>query len=163
MVKRKRFLAMGLLIAALLIGAGVTYLQYDLRSFVRMGGTAYDRYAQILDLSGRQDVEFEKLPRFYDLRQVDLRGTGMTAAQYEQLQTQLPECEIIWQVPFQGALLELDTREVTVSSLSLEDVRVLTYLPELQVVEAETCTDYAELDCLVRTLPGRCWSWTPGR
>ena len=153
MGKRKRVLAMGLLIAALLIGAGAVYIQYDLRSFVRMGGTAYDRYAQTLDLSGKQDVEYDKLPRFYDLRQLDLRGTGMTVSQYGQLQAGLPECEILWEVPFQGELLELDTRVVTVSALSLEDVHTLTFLPKLKRVNALSCGDYEALDCLARALP----------
>ena len=103
MVKRKRFLALGALMTALAAGIITVCIQYDLRSFVRMGDGVYDRYAQSLDLSGRQDVDFAKLPRFYNLRQLDLRNTGLTVEQFDWLRGRMPDCEIAWLVPFQGA------------------------------------------------------------
>ena len=37
-----------------------------------------------------------------DISRLDLRDRAMTAAEYEQLRTALPECEILWRVPCQG-------------------------------------------------------------
>ena len=153
MVKRKRILALVVLLAALALGGAAVWIQYDLRSFVRMGGCTYDRYAQQLDLSGRQDVEFSKLPRFYHLRQLDLRFTGLTVEEYDRLQAQMPKCSIAWQVPFQGKLLDLSTQTLTVSSLTREDVAALTHLPALRSVDAEGCRDYAVLEALAQSLP----------
>lgn len=153
MVKRKRILALVMLVGALAFGALAVWIQYDLRSFVRMDGCKYNRYAQQLDLSGRQNVEFSKLPRFYHLRQLDLRGTGLTLEQYDWLQAQMPKCSIAWQVPFQGKALDLSTQTLTVSSLTQGDVAALTHLPALREVDAEGSGDYAALEALVSALP----------
>lgn len=154
MVKRKRFLALGALMTALAAGIITVCIQYDLRSFVRMGDGVYDRYAQSLDLSGRQDVDFSKLPRFYNLRQLDLRNTGLTVEQFDWLRGRMPDCEIAWLVPFQGALLDPDTEELTVSRLTPEDLPALKHLPRLRRVDAEACRDYEALEALSQAMPG---------
>ena len=154
MVKRKRFLALGALMTALAAGIITVCIQYDLRSFVRMGDGVYDRYAQSLDLSGRQDVDFSKLPRLYNLRQLDLRNTGLTVEQFDWLRGRMPDCEIAWLVPFQGALLDPDTEELTVSRLTPEDLPALKHLPRLRRVDAEACRDYEALEALSQAMPG---------
>ena len=160
MVKRKRFLALGALMTALAAGIITVCIQYDLRSFVRMGDGVYDRYAQSLDLSGRQDVDFSKLPRFYNLRQVDLRNTGLTVEQFDWLRGRMPDCEIAWLVPFQGALLDPDTEELTkplmsagvistqlvASAKSVEGYRLMTReWKNGDIVEAVYVSEQAEL------------------
>lgn len=153
MVKRKRFLALGALMTVLLAGSIAVFIQYDLRSFVRMGEGAYDRYAQSLDLSGRQDVDFSRLPRFYNLHQLDLRNTGLTVEQFDWLRSRMPDCEISWLVPFQGTLLDPDTEELTVSHLTLEDLPALKHLPHLRRVDAADCRDYEVLEALSQAMP----------
>ena len=153
MVKRKRFLALGALMTVLLAGSIAVFIQYDLRSFVRMGEGIYDRYAQSLDLSGRQDVDFSRLPRFYNLHQLDLRNTGLTVEQFDWLRSRMPDCEITWLVPFQGTLLDPDTEELTVSHLTSEDLSALKHLPHLRRVDAEDCRDYEALEALSQAMP----------
>ncbi len=104
--------------------------------------------AQALDLSGKENLQVEELQKLKALKYLNLEGTGITVSQYEALRQLLPECEISWLVPFQGQYLSPDTRELTLSALSLEDVEVLDYLPQLTRVDATACRDYEALRLL---------------
>lgn len=88
-----------------------------------------------------------------DTAYLDLRGTGISPAHYEEVRKQLPNCEIDWEVPFQGKFYSEDTTELTVTSLTDEDVALLDYLPELAAVHAEGCRDYEMLQTLQERRP----------
>ena len=77
-----------------------------------------------------------------DAALLDLRGQDISPAHYEAVKAQLPECEIWWDVPFQGQRLPQTTTELTVSSMTPEDLAMLSYFPDLTVIHAEACTDY---------------------
>ena len=126
-----------------------------------LNGTAYPRATAELDLSGIQDPELEKIPELAGLRQLNLRDTGISIEEYEALRAALPECRILWSVPFQGGFLPDDTTEITVSSLSDGDVALLAeYLPGLTRVHAEGCGDYDQLMALRDALPQAVVSYT---
>ena len=147
MVKRKRYTALAVLIAVMVLIVGGVFYGYDVQNFVRIGGTKYDRYAESLDLSNVQSLDFRKLTRFYNLKELDLRGTGLTVADFEMLSRAL-NCRILWQVPFQGQYLDREaTTALKIEHLSGEDVKALRYLPRLRQVDATECTD---LDNLLR-------------
>lgn len=88
-----------------------------------------------------------------DAAYLDLRGKEISREHYDSLRQQLPECELAWDVPFQGDYLPEDTAELRISALSEEDVEMLSYLPQLTRVEAEGCTDYANLMALRERYP----------
>lgn len=96
-------------------------------------------------------VEDAVYPR--DAEGLDLRGTGISADHYEALRAQLPDCEILWEVPFQGGYVENTAAEITVTSLTELDLALLSYLPQLQRVNAEGCRDYAQLWALMEKRP----------
>jgi len=89
---------------------------------------------------------------------LDLRGTGVSLEHYETVKAQLPNCEIRYDLPFQGAFYPDDTRELALTSLTEEDMALLDYLPQLETVDARGCRDYDRLlqlqqrrpDCHVR-------------
>ena len=83
------------------------------------------------------DTVYEK-----DTAVLDLRGQEISAANYEALKTQLPESEILWDVPFQGQRLPQDTKELTIAALTEADLAALDYFPELTTIHARACTDY---------------------
>lgn len=85
--------------------------------------------------------------------QLDLTEKAVTIAHYDKLRTALPECDIHWNVPFQDGTLDSKTAEITITTLSDEDISVLSYLPNLKTVHAGDCTDYAQLLTLRQTLP----------
>ena len=63
--------------------------------------------------------------------QVDLQDTDLTAEQYQQLQQKLPNCQIIWSVPFQGQHYASNTTSLHTSQLTQADIALLAYFPDL--------------------------------
>ena len=80
-----------------------------------------------------------------DSRELDLREENISVEHYESLARKLPDCEIHWNVPFQNTTYPEDVTEITVTSLEEKDLAALAYLPDLEVVHAEQCRDYALL------------------
>lgn len=84
---------------------------------------------------------------------LDLRGEEITAEHYEKLRRKLPQCEIQWNIPFQGTYYSQNTKSLTITNLTDGQVRQLDYLLELETVNAEDCTDYAALAALQERRP----------
>lgn len=69
--------------------------------------------------------------------QLDLREQELTESYYLELQQALPECEILWNVPFQNGFLSSDSQSVTVSNLTEADAKtLLLYFPNLKTLDA---------------------------
>jgi len=89
-----------------------------------------------------------------DSHSLDLREEGISFAYYDSLQEQLPKCNILWNVPFQGSRYSSDSQQLTITTLTEEDISVLEqYFPKLQTVDARGCHDYAILETLMERLP----------
>ena len=139
------------LVIALIIGI-ISFINYH-NTYVSIGGTEYRRDAVCLDLSGQNIDGVEKLKKIPGLETVDLRDTGLTLEQYQDLQAALPGCEIIWSVPFQDGYCSSNLTTLTVDTLSEADFEVFQYLPDLKCVKADNCTDYDVLMTLVEQHP----------
>lgn len=113
------------------------------------GGVVW--YKQVWYPNAHVFVEDAVYPR--DSTHINLRGTGISLQHYEALRQQLPDCEILWDLPFQGGFLPDDTRELTLSTLSDADVELLDYLTELKTVDATACRDYAQIFALRERRP----------
>lgn len=146
-----------LTIAALLIlvlVAGVFVgIQYYQSLHITIHGNTYERSITQLDLKGIENPELNLICQLNSLESLDIRDTGITVQDHDTLQAALPECEILWSVPFQGGWLDSNVREITIETLSEEDVALLDYLPELETVNAGTCRDYAQLVLLQERRP----------
>ena len=129
-------------------------------TYLVVDGTEYRRDSAALDLSGKQLTEIEKLQELTALQQLDLRDTGITVAQYDALQAALPNCQITWSVPFQGYSCDSTVQELTVDTLSEQDLPLLAYLTELTTVNADTCTDYDVLFAMMERYPALSVSYT---
>ena len=88
-------------------------------------------------------VDFRFYPR--DAQQLDLQGQEISLRHYDRLRRHLPDCDIQWNVPFQNTAISWDVTEITVTSLSQQDIRDLKYFERLETVKAEECTDYENL------------------
>ena len=124
-------LAVIALILALVVAGAVGFLWYrDTHVFV--DGKAY---------SNREES-------------MDLREETMSIEHYNQLHALLPDCTIIWNVPFQNGTVSSDSEELTIAALSKEDIELLAaYFPNLKRVDAAQCGDYAMLETLQQRLP----------
>ena len=78
---------------------------------------------------------------------LDLREQDISIEHYNAVHTQLPNCQILWNVPFQGSKYSNDTEALTVSTLTQEDVELLLeYFPKLNKLDATKCSDYGMLE-----------------
>lgn len=153
MKTRKRMgvvLAMVVVVLAV-VAAAAGYLFN--RNYCVLAGKPYRRSAETLDLSGVQGVEFSRLGNFPNLKEVNLRNTGVTVEEYQALRQALPGCQIEWLVPFQGQYLEPDTQEVTVADLTEADAQALALVTGLKRVDAMGCRDYGALEALMALRP----------
>ena len=89
-----------------------------------------------------------------DTTSLDLREEDISFAYYDSLHAQLPKCDILWNVPFQGGKQSCDVQQLTVTTLTEEDIAVMAaYFRNLKSVEASGCHNYAELETLTEQLP----------
>ena len=118
-----------IVLAVVLLAVGIAV--WFLLTHVRVAGTFYSRNADVLDL----------------------RFANITTADYDKLRKKAPDSEILWRIPFQGKTYDQNTDALYVTSLTDEDVAALDYFANLKTVEAQECTDYAQLAALAARRP----------
>ena len=88
-----------------------------------------------------------------DASYIDLRGTGASMEHYLQLKAAMPNCVIDWDVPFQGKPTDCNTEELTLTSLTEEDLEMLSWFPKLKRIDASACEDLSVLELLRMAYP----------
>ena len=144
------------IIICLLVLAGLALgglYWHHTNTYIKIEDNTLRRDVAELTVSGDQLPELELLQQLPLLEVLDVRSVPMSISAYEQLKADLPNCRILWKVPFQGAYLEEDTTTVTVTSLTEKDLESLPYLPALKTVNAEGCRDYDVLMQLKKQYP----------
>lgn len=77
---------------------------------------------------------------------LDLRGQDISFDHFDSVHAQLPDCDILWDVPFQNGKQPSDSQSIAVTSLTEKDLQVLkTYFPNLRKLDGTACSDYALL------------------
>lgn len=84
---------------------------------------------------------------------LDLREKDISLRYYDQLHSQLPGCDILWNVPFQGDKIPSDTHGLTITTITQEDIALLKYFPQLERINAQDCDDYALLAAMQKAWP----------
>lgn len=125
-MKKKLWIVLAAVIAVLGIGTAVA-----LSGYTRVGGQLLKKGQSVYDL----------------------RSKNLSPEDYAAICEAFPDAEVLWQVRFQGVPVSEDTRELTVRTLSPEDIRILAYLPKLRVLNADECTDYDALMQVHRQYP----------
>ena len=129
-------------------------------TYLVMDGVEYLRASTELDLSNTQITELEKLTELTTLKKLNLRGSGMTISQYDMLRAALPDCEILWSVPFQNDYFDNTITELTVATLSEDDLSTFAYFSALTSVNADQCRDYDAILALKEQNPELAVSYT---
>lgn len=96
-------------------------------------------------------IDFKFYPK--DAELLDLRGEEITIKHFNKITRYMPECDVLWDVPFQDSRYPSDTQSLTVTSLTEADLDILQYFNRLQTVHAEECRDYSALLKLKDTRP----------
>ncbi len=143
-----------ILVLAVICSAGVfVWYRYDQQTYLRINGTKYLRSSDCLDLSGKPLTEVDKLFAWADLRELNLRDTGITVRDYERLKIKFPDCRILWSVPVQDGYVSDDATSLELESLNGADVTALTYLTQLKTLHLRQCQDYEPILRLMEAKP----------
>ena len=153
-MKKGTKVLMAVLVTLLVLGiASTAGLFYAREHLVMVNGRPCFREAKNLDLKGTPLEDPALLEQFPMLQQVDARGTGMTAKQYDTLKHTYPRVEILWDVPFQGGTAASNAEKIKLTSLSQGDFKALSYLKNLKSIDAWDCEDYDALTRLQQERP----------
>ena len=147
--KQKILLA---LLAALVLLAVVGMVIYN-QMFVSVCGRHYPVDQEKLDLRSCQNIQELKLLKFDNLREVDLRGSYLTVSQYEWLKENLPQCSILWEIPFEGKDYAPETEEITVENLNEDSVAALRVFHHLKLIRISSFQDYENIRSLQEDHP----------
>lgn len=96
-------------------------------------------------------VDGELYPRFK--QELDLTEEQLTLEEFEKLQQKLPKSRILWTIPLESGPVRSDAAQITLTSLSDEDLAMTDHLTQLQTVHAEECRDSAQLAVLQQRHP----------
>lgn len=141
MTKSKKLTFALVLLAAFCVSAWFLFSS----CYMVVGGEIVSRETTEVVLRGEKLPDAARLQKLERLENLDLRNIYVQPEEYEQLRQQLPDCHILWNVPFQGGYWENTVSEVTVSSLNGEEMALLQYFPNLETVDARGCRDYDAL------------------
>ena len=119
------------LLLAVVLGAVAGGYYWTVITYIKVDGIRYERNAA----------------------QLDLRGQKVSPEHHENLQKALPDCKILWDVPFQQGTCSSDTQKITVTAIAQEDIQQLRYLPDLQEVDATKCIDLPMVQKLQEAYP----------
>ena len=144
-----RILGITILIVCLVTGGVCAYRT----RFVSVDGIRYEKNITSIDLSGRPVGDLNQLQALENLGEIDLRGTGLSCDEYEQVKSWFPQAEILWQIPFQGTYYPTQTETLTLTFLTEDDLAVIPYFTALKTVNGEQCPDYKNLHLLRQTCP----------
>lgn len=78
---------------------------------------------------------------------LDLREKDLTVSEVDEIQAQMPQCRITWNVPFRDGTYPNDTTSLTVGDVTQEELTFLvTYFPGLTALDATGCENYGLLE-----------------
>lgn len=120
---------------------------------ITINGTEYALDITTLDLSGSPVDNLDQMDLFPNLQQLDLRNTGITASQYENLKRSLPNCTILWTPMFQGQSYDEASTSLSAATLTEGDIAALAYFPKLASMDLTACRDYAMIAALQEAYP----------
>ena len=138
--KRKVTLGAVLLGALCLIGLVLFFGRYMI-----LDGHILERAATQVVLAGEELPDVERLQKLENLENLDVRNIPVTPEEYERLQSQLPDCNILWNVPIRNTYYENTVTQLHVTQFYESDIEMLRYFPNLNTVDARGCGNYDAL------------------
>lgn len=136
----------------ILLSAVICGLLWFNSAYVIINGSIISRDATAATLSGSKLPE-KGLDALENLQTLDVQDIPITADQYEQLRQRLPDCDILWNIPFQNGYVRSDATHLSIGTLSMEDLAAFAYMHRLQQVSAIGCKDYDALMALKENCP----------
>lgn len=117
-----------------------------------LAGAAFGAYKYAEYKSSNAFIDDAVYP--LDSKELDLRGQEISFDHFNAAQAALPNCRILWDVPFQGGKYPSDSESLTVPSLTEDEIHVLVnYFPNLKTLDASECDQYDVLAMAEVSLP----------
>ncbi len=120
---------------------------------IRINGDFFSLSAEEVVLRDEELPDAELLKQIRNLKILDVRKIPIQPGQYEQLRSDLPECQILWQVPVFGGRYDNTKAELATLDITVHDIENIAYFPELETVNATGCMDYEMLRALQDAYP----------
>lgn len=139
-MKNKKTLLAVFVIAALAVCSILFCVNY-----VVVNGQILSRSATEVVLKGDKLPDIQKVQSLEQLDVLDLRDIRIQPQDYDSLECMLPDCKILWMVPFQGDYIDNMVSELHTATFSESDIETLGYFPELETVDGRGCSDYEML------------------
>lgn len=139
--------------SALLLVLGIAAWCFFDNTCLILNGRIYSRSAVEVVLTGRSLPDHERLLDLPELEVLDIRQIEVRCDEYDELRAVLPDCTILWKVPFGDDRHDDTAKEVVVTSLTEDDLDNLRYLTNLETVDARGCRDYRVLQLLSQSFP----------
>lgn len=146
-MKRKILILLSVLL--FVIGA-VCYFNFR---YVIIHDQIISKSATEVVLRGETLPDLQSLQKLEQLECIDLRGMQIQPEEYDSLQNMLPDCIILWKVPFQNGYYDNSVTELSVSRMDQTEMEQLQYFPNLKTVDAQGCGDYDALLVLRESRP----------
>ncbi len=150
---KKRRIVICIVLCIALLAALLGRLYYHRTTYIQIGEETLRRDITEFTVTGDHLPEIELLEQLSALECLDVRSVPLSIDEYEVLKSALPDCRILWNVPFQDTFLDEETSELTVLSLVPEDLKSIPYLPLLRTIHAQGCRDYDALMLLEKEYP----------
>ncbi len=107
-----------------------------------------------LNISNTGYTDVKVLSNLTSLKKLDMTGNELSEAQFESLQAALPDCEIIWDVPFMGGRVSSTAAELVLDDTAAEqDFENVKYFTDCTYIDAQNCTNYDALLRLWNEMP----------
>ena len=147
----KRYFIWAWIILAVIVMAGTILLVCQM-SHIVIGDSRYPWNLDALTFSSLPLSDAQQLTQFPNLKRLDLQQIDLTINQYDELSALLPECEILWLIPFQGERLSPDTQTLTISSFTKDDIPALQHLAHLKTIIVMDLDGKTEIEMLKNAL-----------
>ncbi len=105
-----------------------------------------DRSATELVISDAAEIDVNDLVKYENLTLLDIRTAVIEPATYQSLQAALPNCKILWSVPFGSMRFDNQLTELPLpADTDAEMLELLRFFPNLSRVDARACNCYDAL------------------
>ncbi len=148
----KRYFIWAWIILAVIVMVGTVLLVFQM-SHIVIGDSRYPWNLDTLTFSSLPLSDAQQLTQFPNLKRLDLQQADLTVAQYDELSALLPDCEILWLVPFQGERLSPDIQTLTISSFTGDDIPALQHLANLKTIIVMDFDGNTQIEMLKNALP----------
>lgn len=127
---------------------------------VKIGEKEISPDTERLDLNGAGVTSIYQLKRLKELDYLDLRNNDIQPAQYDELKSAIPDCEVLWSVPLDKQRIDSNATRIQDPDLTLRSAEMFAYFPALKTIDASGSRDYETLRTLADNYPQYTFLWS---